>query len=90
MIIEFILDLLLDLLTFIFSPVSIPALPAEVSDIFEQFKDVLIGGVGFVGVFVDLEVLRALIPVVLAIANFDKIWPLIMFVLRKIPFLGIE
>ena len=90
MIIESLLEAIFALLQVIFSPIALPALPDVVADVLEQFKSIIVGGIGFLSVFVDFDVVKVLIPIVIVIANFDKIWPLIMFVLRKIPFLGIE
>ena len=78
------------LLQIVFAPVNLPDLPEGIANVLDGLIDVLAGAVGLFGIFVDLTVVRWLIPVVLIIVNFDKIWNVIMFILRKIPFLGIE
>lgn len=78
------------LLKIVFAPINLPQLPDGIQSVLDQLEDVLIGAVGLLGVFIDWSVVKWLIPVVLIVANFDKVWSLIMFILRKIPFLGIE
>lgn len=84
------MELIFGLLKIVFSPVSLPALPSGIQNVLNEFIGVLTSAVGLFGIFVDLSVVRWLIPVVLVVANLDKVWTLIMFVLRKIPFVGIE
>ena len=90
MIIKGLLELIFALLKLVFAPVSLPALPSGIQSVLDELVDVLISAVGLFSVFVDLSVVKWLIPVVLVIVNFDKIWRMIMFVLKKIPFLGIQ
>lgn len=48
------------------------------------------GSVGIIGIFVDLNMVKILFPVLLIVINFDEVWKFTMFILRKIPFLGID
>ena len=48
------------------------------------------GGYNFIAIFIDVNMVKTLIPIVIVIANLDKIWSFIMFILRKIPFIGVE
>jgi hypothetical protein len=90
MIVKGLLELVFGLLQIVFAPINLPDLPEGIANVLDELIDVLAGAVGLFGIFVDLTVVRWLIPVVLIIVNFDKIWNVIMFILRKIPFLGIE
>lgn len=90
MIIKGILELFFSLLQIVFSPISLPPLPVGVSKVLDQCINWIMGGYDLVGVFVDLSMVKALIPIVIVIANLDKIWSFIMFILRKIPFIGVE
>ncbi|MFQ6972426.1 hypothetical protein [Enterocloster citroniae] len=42
------------------------------------------------GVFIDMSMVKILLPVLLIVVNFEHVWKFTMFILRKIPFLGIE
>ncbi|MBE5887449.1 MAG: hypothetical protein E7283_01280 [Lachnospiraceae bacterium] len=90
MIIEAILTAILALLEFVFSPIALPDLPAEIQAIIDEFVGIMLGSVDVLGIFLNWDVVCFLVPVVIAIANADKIWDLIIFILKKIPVLGIE
>lgn len=90
MLIEGLLELIFAMLQFVFAPISIPPFPDGVQNVVAQLTQVLIDSVGLLGVFVDLNVLKWMIPIVIIVIELDKIWMLIMFILRKIPFVGIE
>lgn len=90
MIIESLLNLLYTFLEFVFSGISLPALPSEAQIIIDTTLDYMISMVGIVGLFFDWDYIIILIPFLIAIINFERIWDFIMFILRKIPFIGIE
>lgn len=90
MIIKGLFELVFGLLSIVFAPINLPDLPDSIQGIIDQFVDLITSVVGIVGIFIDMDVLKVLIPVVIVIANLDKIWNMIMFILRKIPFLGIK
>ena len=75
---------------FIFGGLSIPALPPEAQSIIDTTLEYMLSMVGIVGLFIDWDYVIILIPFLIAIINFERIWDFIMFILRKIPFLGIE
>lgn len=90
MIVKGICELVYALLFVVFAPVSLPDLPVNIQNVFNELLSVLTGAVDLASLILDFSVVKWLIPVVIAVANFDKIWSMIMFILRKIPFLGIE
>ena len=90
MIIKGIFELVYALLSIVFEPVNLPDLPENIQNVFNDLLSVLISAVDLASLVLDFSVVKWLIPVVIAVANFDKIWSMIMFILRKIPFLGIE
>lgn len=90
MIIKGLFELVFGLLQIVFAPINLPDLPDTIQNVLDRLIDVMKSAVGLFGVFFDMNVVKILIPVVLVIVNLDKVWNLIMFILRKIPFLGIE
>ena len=90
MILEAIFELVFMLLSIIFAPIQLPGLPPEVQSIVDQVIGYIVGAVDLLGFFLDWNMVKILIPIVIIIVNLDKIWHLIMFILRKIPFLGME
>ncbi|MEQ3316501.1 hypothetical protein AAA127_17440 [Enterocloster clostridioformis] len=47
-------------------------------------------GLGFVFLFFNMDLVIIMLPFVIVVANFEKVYKIVMYVLRKIPFLGIE
>lgn len=90
MIVKAIMELVFSLLQIVFKPINLPDLPPGIQSVLDEFVDWILSGYTVLDVFVDMNVVKYLIPIVIVVANLDKIWSLIMFILRKIPFLGIE
>lgn len=90
LIVKGLMELVFGLLQIVFAPINLPDLPDGIQSVLDELVDVLVSAVGLVSVFLDWQVVKWLIPVVLVIANFEKVWNMIMFILRKIPFLGVE
>ena len=90
MILEGLLELIYGLLSFVFGSFSIPDFPSEVQNVIDEVSTAITNVIGIVGIFIDWNMVFILIPVVIATINFDIVWKVVMFILRKIPFLGIE
>lgn len=69
----------------------LPNLPNGVIDIMEWFFNLIFGnGLGLVCLFLPIDYIKAMIPILIAVINFEHIYHAIMWVLRKIPMAGIE
>lgn len=90
MIIEMLLDLIFNLFTFLSGPISIPDLPAEALNYISQFFDYLEAGAGIFANYSPFGYVMTLFGVVLAVDVGIKLYHFIMWVLKKIPVLGIE
>ena len=90
MIIKGLLELIFSLLQIIFSPINIAPLPDSIQNILDEFVSWIISGYTILDIFIDMGVVNYLIPIVIVVANLDKVWSFIMFILRKIPFIGVE
>lgn len=69
---------------------KLPKVPDSFNNVVDMLIDFVDGGICVVNCFLDLNFIRVAIPIWLAIASVDKIYHIIMWILRKIPFLGIE
>lgn len=69
---------------------KLPQIPESFNNVVSMLVDFVEGGICVINCFLDLKFIRVAIPIWLVIASVDKIYHLIMWVLRKIPFLGIE
>ena len=90
MIIKGLFNLVLALLQIIFAPINLPQLPSGLQNIFDGFLSAMLSAVGLFEVFVRPTTLQLLIPIFIVLINFEKLWNGIIFILKKIPFLGIE
>ena len=90
MIIKGLFNLVLALLQIIFAPINLPQLPSGLQNIFDGLLSAMLSAVGLFEVFVRPTTLQLLIPIVIVLINFEKLWNGIIFILKKIPFLGIE
>lgn len=87
MIIETLLNMINLLLTTIFGLLpNIPSLPSSFQDTITYVLDIIFNnGTALLGFFVHINTLKILAPIGLIIFNLDKIYHLIMFVLKKLP-----
>lgn len=90
MIIKGIFELVYTLLSVVLAPFSLPALPEGMQTIFDSLVSYLTGAVGLLCVFVRPSTLRLMIPAVILVINADHIWNGILWILKKLPFVGID
>ncbi len=90
MIIESIFNFLVTALETIFGWISLPPFPEGLAATLETFEGLVFDNVSMLSFFVRVSTVKTLLPLVLVVANFEKVYKLTMFVLRKIPFVGIQ
>lgn len=91
MILENLLNILLSSIEVILSILpDIPSLPDELLSSAYSFIDLIFDNVGLLGLFIPISTIKVVVPLVLVIVNFDKIYKLTMWVLNKIPKLDID
>lgn len=90
MIIKGIFNLVYTLLSIVLAPFSLPQLPEGIQTIFDEIVGYLTGAVGLLCVFVRPTTLQLLIPAVIIVINAEHIWNGILWILKKLPFVGIE
>lgn len=91
MLAEWMMDLGLILLDIIYSMLGVlPSFSPEVTSAVDGMFSIMFSGVNLVGIFVDLRMIKILIPITIGIIHADKIIKLVMFVLKKIPVLNIK
>lgn len=69
---------------------DIPSLPEELLSSAYSFIDLIFDNVGLLGLFIPISTIKVVVPLVLVIVNFDKIYKLTLWVLNKIPKLDID
>lgn len=91
MILENFLNILLSSIEVILSILpDMPSLPDELLSSAYSFIDLIFDNVGLLGLFIPISTIKVVVPLVLVIVNFDKIYKLTLWVLNKIPKLDID
>lgn len=69
----------------------LPDMPEEVVTVLDEFFDLIFTNGWSIACFViPMDFALMLLPLVILVANFERVYHLIMWVLRKIPLLGIK
>ena len=69
----------------------LPDMPEEVLTVLDEFFDLIFTNGWSIACFViPMDFALMLLPLVILVANFERVYHLIMWVLRKIPLLGIK
>lgn len=90
MILGFLLDTLKTVLQSVLNFINLPNLPDNILLSVNNFIDMIFQNLGIVGFFVRWDTIKIAVPLVIAIANLDKIYDGIMWIIRKIPMLGMQ
>lgn len=90
MIIGALLDLVQMLIFNILGFINLPAFPDALTSAINGFVDLIFNNLGLIDFFVPWGTIKICVPLVIAIANLDHIYDAIMWILRKIPMLGMS
>lgn len=90
MIIEGVINVLLAVFRALTAPINIASMPEGVRDALETALEYISAGFGIVGQFTHLSYLVVLFGLILAVDAGVLIYKIVMWVIKKIPFLGIE
>ena len=90
MILESVFNLFGAFLRVIFGWINLPAMPEAITSVLDELFALIRGSIGILAVFIDMDMVKILLPVLLIVINFDEVWKFSMFIVRKIPFLGIK
>lgn len=88
MIIKLLFELVIGLINLI--PFSIPSLPSDVNTYITTFNGYISSGVGMVKFFLPFEYCKILLEIILAIIVSIELYKFVMWILRKIPMLGMK
>lgn len=90
MIIEALMQLVFNLFSLLTLPISIPSLPAEVGDVMQSFIEYLHIGISMFAAYFDIGYIMLLFSVVVAVDVGIMLYKFVMWILRKIPMLGMS
>lgn len=93
MIVEGILNALKSVIFGLFSWIDLPN-SADYGDGFydalELLADILISSQGIINLFLPWEIVKFGFPIIIVVMNFEHIYYFVMWVIKKIPMLGIK
>lgn len=69
---------------------DLPQLPESILNGLNNFLDLIFNNSGLLGLFIPIPTIKVVVPLVLLIINFDKIYKLTLWVLNKIPIIDID
>lgn len=90
MIVELIFDLIYAVLSVLTLALKMPAMPVKVVEIIATAMDYITSGLAIVSAYVDMSYLLTLFGIIAVIDFVIVAYHIIMWILRKIPILGIE
>lgn len=90
MIIEALLNLVKLLLNVAFGWINLPKFPEELTSSVDTFLNLIFDNLSLLGFFIRPLTLTISIPLIILLLNFEKVYKLIMWILRKIPFLNMN
>lgn len=90
MIIEGLLNLIKTLLFAVFSWINLPAFPEGLTSSINSFIDLIFDNLTLLGFFIRPATIAIIVPALVILLNFDQIYKLTMWILKKIPFLNIK
>lgn len=90
MIVSALLDLIYNVISTLLSIIDLPDLPDTAKSYIEQFKGILSDGVAIFGVYFDLQYIKILFTIFITVTLAIEVYHLVMWVIKKIPMLGIK
>lgn len=90
MILEAILNLFKNLLFIVFGWINLPAFPEGLTNSINSFLDLIFNNLNLLGFFIRPTTLTLSIPILIILLNFEDLYKLTIWILRKIPMLGIK
>lgn len=90
MIIQLILNLLKTLLFGVFSWINLPQFPEGLTNSLNSFISLVFDNLNLLGFFVRPTTILIAVPILIILINFDKVYKLTMWILKKIPMLNIH
>lgn len=90
MIIKLLFQVLIDLLESLFFFVELPPMPEQVTNALDMLLEYMAAAMSLVWLVVPRDLVIVVLPIILILDNFDKVYTVVMWILRKIPFLGMQ
>lgn len=87
MILEALLNLVFGLLKIVFGWISLPAFPEGLTTSIDTFLNLIFDNITLLGFFIRPTTITIVVPILIILLNFEEVYKITMWILRKIPFL---
>lgn len=68
----------------------LPDFPETLTNSLNQFFDLIFDNLGILSFFIRIDTVKIMVPIVIVVMNFERIYRFIMWIVRKIPVAGVE
>ena len=69
---------------------ALPSFSPEITNAVNTFFDFIFSAVGLISIFVDINMIKILVPIVIGIINLENIVRLVVFIIKKIPLINLK
>lgn len=83
-------DMLYVIIDFLLGWVNLPAFPEALSNSINSFLNLIFGNLSLLGFFIRPSTLRVAVPILVVLMNFEVLYKVIVWIIKKIPFLNIS
>lgn len=83
-------EFLLNILQFAFGWINLPDMPVEITSSINSFLDLIFNNLSLLGIFIRPITLMIVVPLILILINFEMVYKIIIWIVRKIPFLNVR
>ena len=90
MILEALLNIIKVLLQVVFGWINLPQFPEGLTGSIDTFLDLIFDNITLLGFFIRPQTLTIAIPILIILLNFEYVYKLTMWILKKIPFLNMK
>lgn len=90
MIVSSVMNLIKAVITTVFGVLpNIPNFAQGLQNSVNSVLDTIFNNLGLIGVFVRPTTIKLIIPILIVILNFERVYKLTMWIIKKIPFFGV-
>lgn len=85
-----IMEFLYNIVQIVFGWINLPDFPADLTNSINGFLDLVFDNLSLLGFFIRPTTLKLVVPLLLIVINFELIYKLVMWIVRKLPFVNIK
>ena len=86
MLIKLLFDFIKTILEFLFNLLpDVPNFSSNIINSFDSYLDLIFGNLSLLGFFVDISLIKILVPLVIIVLNFEHIYHFAIWIIKKLP-----